>query len=445
MSIKWRMTVWFTGMMLLMVALVLVFVFIVNKYSVTGDAKSRLIDVVEDNAEDLEFENGGFNWKRFDFYSHGVYCIACDKDGRILRGTLPFDYSGDLPFEVGAVRTISVGSDNYYVYDVYIDLELSGMWIRGVINSADSSGIAHVLTVLASSLLPSILAFSIAGGWLLGWGSFRPLTRINNAAESIVDGDDLSARINMKHGAREIRKLSQTFDAMFDRLEQSFIAQKQFTSDASHELRTPLTVILSECDRSHRKDTTPEDYQKTITSIENQAEKMSGLIDSLLDLTRLQQGTDRYPMSVCNLSAAVTDICEEFVPAQRRGISLKTDIEPDVNVRCNLRLMASCLQNLLQNAYKYGKENGHIRVSLSSHSDRVELKVNDDGIGISKEDQARIWQRFWQADTSRSVDYGSGLGLSYVHDIAQLHGGTASVSSTLGVGSTFTVTIPLNS
>ena len=101
------------------------------------------------------------------------------------------------------------------------------------------------------------------------------------------------------------------------------------------------------------------------------------------------------------------------------------------------------MQNLLQNAYKYGRENGRITLSLKREGNMAALRVADDGIGIASEDLDKIWQRFWQADASRGEDGGSGLGLAMVREMAEFQGGTASVESTLGEGSTFTVTIPL--
>ena len=168
---------------------------------------------------------------------------------------------------------------------------------------------------------------------------------------------------------------------------------------------------------------------------------MSSLVNHLLSLTRLQQGTERYPLSEGDLSELVREVCEDYMPENRRGISLHTNIADGVTARFNTQLFASLVQNLLQNAYRYGKEGGSIWITLGSDGKKTTLTVRDDGIGMTPEEQEKAWQRFWQADASRSENSGSGLGLSLVKEIADLHGGTVSVTSAPGTGSCFTVVI----
>ena len=110
----------------------------------------------------------------------------------------------------------------------------------------------HTITVLTATLLPILLAITIGGGWLIAWSAMRPVEKILAAVDGISAGEDLSARLNMQRGPREMRRLSAAFDRMFARLEKAFDTERQFTSDASHELRTPITVILAECDRAKR-------------------------------------------------------------------------------------------------------------------------------------------------------------------------------------------------
>ena len=239
-----------------------------------------------------------------------------------------------------------------------------------------------------------------------------------------------------------MKRLGSSFDRMFERLEKSFETERQFASDASHELRTPITIILAQCDRSRRKDKTPDDYSASIGVIEEQAQYMSELVQQLLGLTRMQHGTDRYPMREGDLSEFTESCCDEFTPVDSRGIELKTDIAPGVTARFNGTLMSRVIHNLLQNAYKYGVEGGHIWLTLRRTEQGAVLSVKDDGIGIASENLDMVWQRFWQADTSRGDEGSSGLGLAMVKEIAQFHGGDAVVESTPGSGSTFSVILP---
>ena len=442
MSAKLRLTAWFTLMVLILAAMVLVFVLVINSYSITDDPAGRLVRMVMHNAGEVEFDKGRFEWDDLDPCRRGVYCSFYDDEGQLLLGAVPEGVSPELNFEPGILRTFTVGEQEYYLYDAYVDMDVAGIWIRGLVSTTDRSGLMHTILVLTCTLLPALLLLTIGGGWLIARGAFKPMEDILTAADSISDGDDLTARLNLRRGPSEMKRLSRAFDRMFTRLEHSFNAERQFASDASHELRTPITVILAECDRAKRKDETKEDFLESIGVIEEQGKHMSELVQQLLSLTRMQHGTDKYPMRRADLSIFVESCCGEFVAADRRGITLETDIEENVEAAYNPALMSRVVQNLLQNAYKYGKEGGHIWLSLRRHGSGAVLTVRDDGIGISKADQSHIWQRFWQADAARGDESGTGLGLSMVKEIAEFHGGSVSVESELGKGSTFTVNIP---
>ena len=442
MSAKLRLTAWFTLMMLLLSAMVLVFILVINGSAITDDPEGRLIKVVDANASDVEFERGAMEWDGVSTYDHGVFCSYYGADGVLLYGSLPAEGFPSLPLAAGAVRQETLDGQLYYVYDSYLDLTVGGVWVRGCISSADDSGVMNTILTLTAILLPSLLLLTVAGGWLIARDTFRPLEKIMAAAEAISDGSDLSARVSLRRGPSEMKALSRTFDGMFARLEKSFNAEKQFASDASHELRTPITVILSQCDRARRKDKTREDFLSSISVIEEQGKSMSALVEQLLSLTRLQQGTDRYPLRETDLSALAEACGAEFVPADARGIFFTQDIEPGISAACSPTLISRVIYNLLQNAYKYGREGGSVELSLRRQGENAVLSVTDDGIGVSPEDLPKIWQRFYQADASRGEDGGSGLGLAMVREIAEFHGGSVSARSEPGSGSTFTVTIP---
>ena len=442
MSAKLRLTLWFTLMVFILAAMVLVFVLVINSAAITDDPAERLVKTVLRNADDVEFDNGRFDWEELEPYRRGVYCSFYNTAGELLLAAEdPGMTALSLPFEKNLIRTVNIGGQDYFCYDSYVDMDITGIWIRGLVSSSDRSGLMHTIIVLTCTLLPALMALTLGGGWIIALDAFRPMEKILSAADSISDGGDLTARVGLKRGPTEMRRLSRAFDRMFARLELSFNAERQFASDASHELRTPITVILAECDRAKRKDKSPEDFLASIAVIEEQGKHMSELVQQLLGLTRMQHGTDRYPMRRSDLSIFVESCCGEFMPHDSRGISLETDIKPGIEADFNPALMSRVVQNLLQNAYKYGRENGHILVSLEQRGGRALLRVRDDGIGIAPEDQDKIWQRFWQADTSRGEDGGSGLGLAMVKEIAEFHGGRASVDSEPGKGSTFMVEI----
>ena len=170
---------------------------------------------------------------------------------------------------------------------------------------------------------------------------------------------------------------------------------------------------------------------------------MSSLIEELLGITRLQQGTEKYPLKKGDFSEFVSLTTEGFIPQDDRGIRLETDIEDGITCSFNASLISRAIYNLLQNAYKYGSENGYVLLTLGRENEMAVLSVKDNGIGIAPEDQDKIWQRFWQADPSRGENGSSGLGLAMVKEIAEFHGGSVSVESAPGKGSEFSLRIPL--
>ena len=443
MSAKLRLTVWIAVMMLLLSLVMLVFILWVDQKGLVNDSTERLIDTVVNNERKFETERSEIAWDEVDFYIRGVYCAFYDESGKLLRGvTVDGLKPSDIPFDEYEVQTVTIDGDEFYVYDAQLEtFDGQPVWIRGIVPENDDSGTAHTVMVMTLTLLPLMLVISIIGGWIIAKRAFDPVEKITQTANSISDGSDLTQRIALRSGPSELIALSDTFDGMFDRLERSFSAEKQFTSDASHELRTPITVIKASCDRAKRKDSTREEFLETLEIIDEQADNMSSLVNHLLSLTRLQQGTERYPLDEGDLSELVREVCEDYMPEDIRGISLHTDISEGISARFNAQLFASLVQNLLQNAYRYGRESGNIWLTLRSSGGRACLTVRDDGIGMTAEEQEKAWQRFWQADASRSENSGSGLGLPLVKEIAELHGGTVSVSSAPGSGSTFTVVI----
>ena len=433
MSAKLRLALWVTFMVLLVSVMVLVFVLVINRHSLPEDPAAYLVDVVMDNAEDVEFDRGTFEWDDLSVYKRGVYCSFYNTNGELMLSANKedMDFSSE-PFAANQIRTVSSGGKEFYLYDTYVDMEVSGLWIRGVTMTDSHQGITDIILRLTVILLPAILIITFLGALWISSRTFRPIEKIVETANSINDADDLTDRINLKRGPKEMRQLAGSFDRMFERLEKLFEAERQFTSDASHELRTPTSVILAECDHAKRKDRTAEEYLASIGNIEEQGRRMSARIEELLGITRL-------------LSEFVSLTAEGFVPQDDRGIRLETDIEDGITCSFNASLISRAIYNLLQNAYKYGSENGFIKLSLKKDGVMAVLNVKDNGIGIAPEDQDKIWQRFWQADPSRGENGSSGLGLAMVKEIAEFHGGSVSVASAPEKGSTFSLLIPLAS
>ena len=254
-------------------------------------------------------------------------------------------------------------------------------------------------------------------------------------------GGDLKQRIEVKKGNDELHRLAESFNEMIGRLDAAFEAERQFTSDASHELRTPMSVIMAQCEYSLDETRTQEEYQNALGVIKRQGRKMSRLINDMLDFVRLERHSGCYAMEKTNLSELVSSVCQDMALIGEKGIKLSCIQGDNITACVCPELINRLLTNIISNAYRYGNENGSIKVELSEDENCIRLSVADDGIGISEDEQELIFNRFYQSDSSRS-GVGTGLGLTMVKEIASLHGGSVEVNSELGKGSVFTFVLP---
>lgn len=440
-TIKTRVTIYFTLMMVLVVALVLIFMLIVGNRVLTNNAETTLLDVVHDNIDDVEYENGYLDLDELNLYRHNVYVLVYDENLQLIGGAGLRHFEGDDDFLNGQTRDIVIDGEKYLVYDLYVQNPGGDVWLRGITSTDNSFSAVRVIVILSLVLFPVLVLLTAVVGWLIARRAFKPVRQITDTVDAISDGSDLTARIGLKRGRDEIHRLAATFDRMFDRLEHSFNAEKRFASDASHELRTPIAVIIAECEYAKQNAKTVEDYQESMEVVERQSRKMSTLVNQLLNITRMDQGTHNISLERANYSELVEVVCDEAAVASGRDIQLEKDIEQGVYANMDVGLMARLVQNLVENAFKYTAEGGKVRVSLHTADGKLTFSVSDTGIGIDKKDLPHIWERFWQADSSRGVDRGSGLGLSMVKQIADAHDGQLNVESKPGEGSTFSYTM----
>lgn len=437
-SIKTRVTIYFTLMMVLIVSLVLGVVLIAGRGVISDTAEGTLLDVVHDEIDDVDMDEGYLDLDELDFYRHNVYVQVYGADGSFLGGAGTRSFDGSEEFRNGEIRQVTVDGEAYLVYDLLLQVDGGEVWLRGLTAVDNDFSAARVITILALIILPAIVVVAAVIGWLIARHAFKPVRQITDTVDAINDGTDLTARIGLHRGRDEIHRLAATFDRMFDRLERSFDSEKRFASDASHELRTPVAIILAECEYAHQNAQTVEDYRESLEVVERQGRRMSTIINQLLNITRMDQGTQQISRERADFSELVDVVTDETVRAGGKSLNVRKNIAPDVHADVDVGLMSRLVQNLVENACKYTPEGGSVTVTLTSEDGRLALSVSDTGIGIAKRDLPHIWERFWQADSSRGVDKGSGLGLAMVKQIADAHGGKLEVESEPGAGSTFT-------
>ena len=442
-SIKLKITLWYTAFMALLIILTLIVLFSISSVQVLSDARARLRNTVLRAFSEIDYEDGLLTFDDdINYLEEGVYISVYDAQGYLLYGRTPTGFSGASTLIMDQMQQVGSGQDFWYVYDYCQSVDGYGnLWIRGVASHSRSDSILRIITNAALILLPFFVAFIALGGYLITAKALRPLSAMTETARAISEGNDLTRRIRLGSGRDEVHVLAHTFDQMMERLQSSFETEKQFTSDVSHELRTPVAVILSQCEYASQEGTPSEELRGSIGVIGAQARKMSALISQLLTLARADSGKQKLQYELVNLSELAEIIVEEqSIAAEEKGITLLTDIQPEILLRADETMMMRLFINLISNSITYGKPDGHTLVTLSANEAEITGSVQDDGIGIPADKLDKIWQRFYQVDPARTSgsSSGSGLGLSMVKWIVQAHGGRIEVSSRLGEGSCFT-------
>lgn len=439
-SVKTRIAVWLTLLMVLLAGLLLIFMLLISRSVLYQTAVEGLESTARSGFDKIHLENGSLVLDAgFTFSQNGVSTLIYSRSGALLAGQIPVSFTTTEPFENGLIRTVTSGEEQWLLLDVFLPSGWEdGVWIRAVMEAPESGRTTRNLLIVALIALPFFLILAAWGSYRIARRAFRPLDSIMATAAAINEGKDLSGRIGLPPGRDEFSRLAETFDEMFARLEQSFEAEKRFIADASHELRTPVSVIKGACEYAERYDETEEERQETIAMIHRQAVRMSELIAELLNMTRLEQGTASLQLETLDLGEVVRRACDEQGYPEDR---LRLELPAGITLQGDAALLMRLVQNLIGNAFKYGKPEGHVWVSAARRAGETTLTVRDDGIGIPPEEQEKVWERFYQVDASRR-SAGAGLGLAMVAQIARLHGGFMTLESIPEVGSAFTFHLP---
>ena len=445
-SLKLKLTAMYSFFMVLVTCLCLAVLFSLSGNEILTSAQMHLRERVQESADEIELEDGEFEIDS-DFYSldNNVYLALYDTGGDFLYGKVPPGLEQAPQFEDGKIQTVKSGTEQWYVYDVQYEMENGQeFYIRGVVSVTETQKEFLIAVRFAVILLPLTVILTALIGYRLIRRTLLPVRQMTETVQEIQKDGDLSRRIGVSQdtGKDEFYQLAGTFDGMLESLEQAFLRERQFTSDVSHELRTPVSVILAQCEASLNRTDLSEEQRKEILLIRKKAGEMSQMISQLLLLSRADQGRQQLNKEEINISELTEIIVEEHkMLAQRRKIEVHTKIEPNITGYLDESFYIRMLDNLISNAVSYGKEDGNIKVTLHQIPSGVRGTVEDDGIGISRDDQVHIWERFYRVDASRTGKEDgshSGLGLSMVKWIAQAHGGNVRVESELGKGSCFT-------
>ena len=289
--------------------------------------------------------------------------------------------------------------------------------------------------------IPVTILLSLAGGYLIGRAALRPLETFAGVAGRIT-AHRLSERLEAPGTGDVIDRLARTFNSMLARLESSVKRLDEFTADASHELRGPVTVIRTTAELALRQGRADGDLRKDLGEIQTEAVRLTDLIEDLLTLARSDGNLHAPPMTDLNLTPIVNEVSEQFRKLAGPRVQTMAD-ENGRLVRGHAVSLRRLLLILVDNALRHNTEESSVVISVGDEEGRLVLAVTDNGQGIPEHELPRLFDRFYRVDASRSRASGAGLGLSIAKWIVECHGGTITVVSELGKGSTFRVSLPL--
>lgn len=443
--IKYKITLWYTGILALVLAIGILGVTGYTEYCFQKDARNELNDELSDFGKDLaRVTDPETELLNLNYYDDSVTLAIYDLEGELVRGLYPDGFPLDYPFENDELRKVRRNNEFWMVLDRSFPIAGQEYQVRGVYTLS-------LVEAVLGRMLPGMILMAVVlllCAALVGYRMLRkalyPIYTMNRMVNDITNSSDLSLRLPDSDAKDELACLTETFNYMLNHLEEMFKRETEFTSDAAHELRTPISVIISHCEYCLEELSLSAELREELEIICRKARAMSDLVSQLLMIARNERGSYKADFEETDLNVLIETVLDELgEKARARKITLRFQCEEEHTVIvCDFNLVMRLLINLVGNGICYGRENGHVTVTLEREEKGCRIRVRDDGIGIPAESVDKIWNRFYQVDESRNSSEGFGLGLSMVKWIAELHGGRAEVKSMLDIGSIFSVYLP---
>jgi heavy metal sensor kinase len=286
-----------------------------------------------------------------------------------------------------------------------------------------------------------LIVYSTFIGWFVIKCALKGVEEVTRTAIQI-SGGDFSSRVPITGRGEEIDRLAATFNNMVERIQALVKGMKEITDNMAHDLRSPITRIRGIAEMTITSARDNRDYELMAGSIVEECDRLLGIINTMLDISEAKAGLSKLNISQVDISKIVEETCEIFRPiAEDKNTRIIKKLADNTFIWADNQKLQRVVSNLLDNALKYTPAGGIITVTVEGDKKQVIVSVNDNGIGISRDDLPHIFRRFYRCDRSRSQP-GTGLGLSWARAIIQAHGGHISATSTLNERSTFTVTLP---
>ena len=440
-SIKARITLWYAALIVIICISAVLVLFRASQYAQEAYCRDTLRSAAVVILDEMEIEHGVVEIDADIDEVPNVYAALFDLQGNLVYGRRRVE----MAFEEDVVRAVHHGGHDWMILDTRIDVQgHEPLWLRLHMSADLSMGVAKQMARLGIWMLPLLALLALLGGYAITRRALQPVKQMTQAAAAIADGKDLSQRSTLEGyhaGGDELHALAHTLEEMLNRLETSFEHERRFTGDAAHELRTPLNSMATQGEYALACESLEEKDEAIVRMLEKN-EEMRQLVNQLLLIARLDAGQIPMDESV-DLQAVLESIAEELQPvADEKGIRLQTQAE-EICMQGNRAMLTRAVINLVDNAIRYGREGGYVRITLEKQMDHAVIRVADDGMGMSEEALEHVFERFWRGDSARTTQ-GTGIGLAIVRAAARAHGGDVTAEGAPGEGCSFAIKLPLN-
>jgi len=454
-SLRFRLTFWNSVVFWIAIILVLAGVRISMRIALNHEADSQLLEDAEEIRlliSDLYPEESQIKDElriKTQTHKHRDLFIQL----RTLKGEVVWESDGtpriEFPPPVDDPRKAQFRSGEWHIVHRRIPKESKAHdWsivIGATLRSVENEVQQLTQTILAVGAF-AFLITPLGGYWLAGRAT-RPLTEIMDTTSRLHPAN-LDERLPLRGTRDELDRLSATINGFLDRIAGFLERNREFTAHAAHELRSPLAAIQSSIEVALTTDRDPEQYKEMLAEILDECASLTKLVNQLLVLAETDAGIETVKKQDLNLQQLVQRSCEMFRgAAEVKGVNLVTDSPEPVWIQGDPQRLRQVINNLIDNALKFTPEGKIVRVELRSGNNGYPavLRVKDQGMGIPANELAHIFERFYTVDRSRSRgtgSHGSGLGLSICQSIVTAHSGKIEVTSEVGKGTTFEVTLP---
>jgi heavy metal sensor kinase len=459
-SIRFRLTAWYAGLLSALLVLFGVFIYVTLDRFLEAVLRDTLAKEAQTIGETLvrDVVQNGDDYVIGEIEEHFAPRIM----GRFVRVTRPDGtvlYQSGAPhsgqFDPGAVsvqradafpswREEHLANGELLIYGTpYVERTGTKYLIEAGAPHEQVERVLHGLVLSLGIALPIIVAIAIGGGYVFMRKALKPLDEVATTAERITSRN-LNERVTVSPTGDELEKLAVSLNRMMARLEESFHHISRFSADASHEIRTPLAIIRGELENAFQSRDVSTELKQTIGSALEETERLSRIVEQLLEMSRLEAGETLIERSRFDLVELTKMTVDQMRPlAEEKKLKLSVDAAKPVDIEADRIRLQQIVVNLVDNAIKYTGTEGSISVSVFPVDGMAVLEVADTGIGIPKEALSQVFDRFYRVDKARSRQLGgTGLGLAIVKSICAAYGGNVTVKSAQGKGAIFRVELP---